>query len=79
MRMFSAEAATLDCNNGTILGRDVVPEVCRIRAISSAVGAVSGALPSASVDRVNVPAGSVGVSSITVMSKRLAAARAGPL
>ena len=36
--MCSADAATLDCNNGTIFGRDVVPDVCNTSAMSSAVG-----------------------------------------
>src|SRR6056297_4087787 len=38
-----AEAVTLDCSNGTILGRDVVPEVCRISATSSGPGSPSSA------------------------------------
>ncbi len=33
--MFCAEIATLRCESGTILGREVVPEVCRISAMSS--------------------------------------------
>ena len=36
--MCAAEAATFDCSSGTILGRDVVPEVCRISATSSGRG-----------------------------------------
>ena len=43
----------LDCNKGTILGRDVVPDVCNIRAISSAWGSQSSAAPIVSVVRVN--------------------------
>ena len=34
-RMFSAVAQTFPCSSGTILGREVVPEVCRTRAMSS--------------------------------------------
>ena len=53
---FRAEAATLACSRGTILGREVVPEVCRIRAVSSASGAVVSHLsPAVSVDSVKVP------------------------
>ena len=33
--MLHAEAHTLRCDSGTIFGRDVVPEVCRISATSS--------------------------------------------
>ena len=33
--MFCAEAVTLPCVSGTIFGREVVPEVCRISATSS--------------------------------------------
>ncbi len=36
--MCRAEAAMLDCSSGTTLGRDVVPEVCRISATSSGPG-----------------------------------------
>ncbi len=36
--MCSAEAQIFDWSSGTILGRDVVPEVCRIRATSSVAG-----------------------------------------
>ena len=34
-RMWPAEAQTLRCDSGTILGREVVPEVCSTRATSS--------------------------------------------
>src|SRR5271165_3681702 len=34
--LFSADFVTLACDSGTIFGRDVVPEVCRINATSSA-------------------------------------------
>ncbi len=34
-RMLAAEAQTLDCFSGTILGRDVVPDVCSTSAMSS--------------------------------------------
>ena len=50
-RIWWADAATLDYNSGTILGRDVVPDVCRISAMSSAVGARDAA-PFMSEDRV---------------------------
>ena len=33
--ILSAEVATLCCDSGTIFGREVVPEVCRISAMSS--------------------------------------------
>jgi cytochrome c oxidase cbb3-type subunit 1 len=52
-----AEAATFDCSKGTILGRDVVPEVCRISATSSAPGAVVAGAASMSEDNVKWPAG----------------------
>ena len=50
--MCSADAATLDCNSGTILGRDVVPDVCNISAMSSAVGALVAGVAEISDDNV---------------------------
>ena len=37
--MLSADFATLACVSGTIFGREVVPEVCRISATSLGLGA----------------------------------------
>ena len=50
--MCSADAATLDCNRGTILGRDVVPDVCNISAMSSAVGSLVAGVAAISDDKV---------------------------
>ena len=53
-----AEAATLAWVSGTILGRDVVPDVCRISAMSSGPGAeASAGVPVRSEVRRNAPAG----------------------
>ena len=58
----TADAATFDCKRGTIFGREVVPDVCKLRATSSDSGTVSAALPVAEVDRVKLPAGLFSVS-----------------
>ena len=74
--MCSADAATLDCNSGTILGRDVVPDVCNISAMSSAVGALVAGVAEISDDNVKYPAGaSAGTQSrITFIPRDIAAA-----
>ena len=64
VRMWRAEAARLRCSSGTILGREVVPEVCSTSATSSACGGLArstaaGAVP-ASGRSSNQPAGAVG-------------------
>ena len=57
--MCSAEAAIFDCDSGTIFGRDVVPDVCRNSAMSSASGlAASAGISTSDSDRnVKLPAG----------------------
>jgi len=79
-RMFSAEAARFDWSSGTIFGRDVVPEVCRISATSPAPGSparAGAALPSAW--RVKAPAGPLPPLRRRILSPNFAAAaRAGP-
>ena len=78
--MFCADAATLDCKSGTILGRDVVPEVCRISATSSGRGAPVSAVPAApSAIRVEV-AGRRPVSHVQAQNSQTKAAwqRRGP-
>jgi len=56
--MFCAEAAWFDCSSGTIFGRDVVPDVCRFRAVLSGPWAAPDAgSPVSAPNRVNFPAG----------------------
>jgi hypothetical protein len=50
-RTFCADAETFRCDSGTIFGREVVPEVCRMSAMSSAVAGP----PSALGERCAVP------------------------
>ena len=79
-RMWAAEAHTLRCRRGTILGREVVPEVCRTRATSSASAAPGrSAAPEMSASSVNSPAGrSVeGISSTIGMPRFAATSRTG--
>jgi len=80
--MWRAEAATLRCSSGTILGREVVPEVCRISATSSGpAAAVSGVPPAVpSARRANRPAGPAGSKDrrSTARPCRPAASSAGP-
>jgi hypothetical protein len=76
--MLRAEAVRLCWRSGTILGRDVVPEVWSTSATSSESGC--GAPASANgIESVKPPAGplSSGVNSITGMLRRAATARAG--
>ena len=74
-----AEAARLAPDKGTIFGREVVPEVCSTRAMSSgsAGGAASGTEPPTS--RLKLPAGPLmsSASSIRVAPCFSATARAG--
>ena len=59
-----AEAQTLRCVSGTILGRDVVPEVCSTKATSSAYAMPAEAAVAACLDEVssvNEPAPRAGV------------------
>jgi len=77
--MLPAEAVTLRFDSGTIFGREVVPDVCRISATSSGADqrgvAVAGSAPARSAS-VKPPAGpSAGVSSITSMPCRSAPRR----
>ena len=62
VRICRAEAARLRCSSGTILGREVVPEVCSTSASSSSFAApdrtAAPALPSATSS--NQPAGRSG-------------------
>ena len=78
--MFRAEVQILRWVSGTIFGREVVPEVCRMSAMSSGPGAAvtAAAAPSPS-DNVNVPAGPVGSgdSSATGKERSAATCRAG--
>jgi hypothetical protein len=79
--MFRADAARFDCRSGTILGRDVVPDVCRIKATSPASGAALSAIPALpSALRANAPAGPApsGTSRMTLKPSPSAAANAGP-
>ena len=57
-RMFIADAQTLRCDRGTIFGRDVVPEVCSTRAMSSGSGVrpAAGAPGAPEVSSENEPA-----------------------
>ena len=87
--MWPAEAVTLRCISGTILGRDVVPEVCSTSAISSGSGALSREAPRLasraassllSGTRSNVPAGRMSSlpSARTGMRRLRATCVAGP-
>ena len=68
-RMWRAEAATFCCERGTIFGRDVVPEVCSTRAVSSAAAPPGcAAMPDSVAPRgssVKLPATSPGTRSAT--------------
>jgi hypothetical protein len=82
VRMFRAEAAMLRWDRGTSFGREVVPEVCRISAMSSACANPPGALAPGSFGAEassNAPAPSpgVGFSSSTLMPSLAATESAG--
>ncbi len=77
LRTLTAEAHTFLFVSGTILGREVVPEVCRIKARSSAsekpgcaAGLLSCAWPAA---RVNAPAPSLEGDSSTMRTPSFSA------
>ena len=59
--MLPAETLTLRCDSGTILGRDVVPDVCRISAISCGCAGPFAQSPVPSASSRNVPAPCSGV------------------
>jgi hypothetical protein len=55
--MFFAEAQRLLCLRGTILGREVVPEVCRTKAMSSgSANPLRAGVPELPPFRVKMPA-----------------------
>ena len=79
-RMCRADAQTFRWLSGTILGREVVPEVCSTSAVSSASAAPGApAAPRNSDSSANPPAGPSlsGVSSISGTPAAAAASRAG--
>ena len=62
--IFFADAHTLRCVNGTIFGREVVPDVCNTNATSSGnagPGCAGAAGARAEVSKVNEPAPRAGV------------------
>ena len=66
--MLRAEVQMLACVSGTIFGREVVPDVCRMSATSSAsAGPGRAAAPIAEPERRNGPAPASG-SGVSVMS-----------
>src|SRR5271165_3803425 len=78
--MLSADFVTLACDSGTIFGRDVVPEVCRISATSSAAarpGRAAGPLASPDSENAPAPRDGAGVSVNTAMPSFFAASSAG--
>jgi hypothetical protein len=80
--MLRAEAQTLDCFRGTIFGREVVPDVCSTRPISSGwagppFGAGVAAAPSKDRVKLPAPACGVGVRRTTGTPRRPATATAG--
>ena len=80
--MCFAEEVILTCDSGTIFGRDVVPEVCNTKAMSSG-SAMPPAMASEVCSPINVkdPAGSVSdqAISITFILRDLATSIAGEL
>src|SRR5210317_289776 len=76
--IFCADAATLDCSNGTILGRDVVPDVCNINAISSCVGVPGLAGLACGPCNENSPARDLATKRMIIKPNFWAAAKAGP-
>ena len=81
--MLRADAHTFRCDSGTILGRDVVPDVCKINATSSACAGppcAAGAVCADAAARSSkspAPRSGWGTSSITAMPSLAATARAG--
>ena len=66
--MLRAEVQMLACASGTIFGREVVPDVCRMRATSCAsAGPGRAAAPAAEPESRNAPAPASG-SGVSVMS-----------
>ena len=72
--MLLADAIKLRCDNGTIFGREVVPEVCRINAVASKSSASTGL---GSTPNVNRPATSSSLISRTSTFCARAASTAG--
>ncbi len=66
--MLRAELQMLECASGTIFGREVVPDVCRMRATSCASASPGlAAAPIDEPDSRNAPAPACG-SGVSVMS-----------
>jgi hypothetical protein len=70
LRMFLADAHRLRCVRGTILGRDVVPEVCNTGAWSSGRGAAILALGEENLRAAVWGDGAVSRADATICSPR---------